>query len=218
MRMAGSTSSSSTGPLSRAFRAAARRPIIFIETRRDGTFEDVTAKAGLIANRLGAGRVRRGLRQRRLRRSVRDVLGTEPPVPQSRQRHVRRRDGRRGAHGREHAGGARGVPFSITIATAAWTCLRPITSTSISPRRLSRSPACAATRAFPSRAGRRAFGAGRTCCTATRARARSRMSPIAPALPTPRAPTASASARWISTTTGGSISTSPTTRIQARCI
>jgi len=36
----------------------------------DGTFTDVTAKAGLTHNRLGPGRVRRRLRQRRLRRSV----------------------------------------------------------------------------------------------------------------------------------------------------
>ena len=53
--------------------------------QRDGTFEDMTANAGL-TRRLGPGRVRRRLRQRRLRRSLRDLLGAEPPVPEQRQR------------------------------------------------------------------------------------------------------------------------------------
>ena len=41
--------------------------------------------------RLGAGLLRGRLRQRRLRRSVRQLLGTERPVPQQRRRHVHRR-------------------------------------------------------------------------------------------------------------------------------
>ena len=36
------------------------------KNNRDGTFTDVTAKAGLLGSRLGAGRLRRGLQQRRL--------------------------------------------------------------------------------------------------------------------------------------------------------
>ena len=168
--------------------------------------------------RVGAGGVRRGLRQRRLRRSVRHVLGTEPSLPQSRQQHLRRRDCRHGARRRPSPGGVRGAPSSTTIATAAWTCSRPITSTSISPRRPFPSLASVDTRASPSRAGRRGFREGRTCCTATRARARSRMCPTGPASPARRAPTGSASARSISTTTAGSICMSPTTRIPVRCI
>ena len=145
----------------------------------------MTGKAGLIADRLGAGRVRRRLRQRRLRRSVRDVLGTEPPVSQSRRRHLRRRDAwPRGSRPRS-AAGAPGAPSSTTIATAASICSPPTTSTSISTRRRCPSRACAATRAFPSRADRRGCPAARTCSIATRATARSTTSPIAPASPRP---------------------------------
>ena len=43
--------------------------------RRDGTYEDVTAKSGIVADRMGAGGVQRRLRQRRPRRSVRDRTG-----------------------------------------------------------------------------------------------------------------------------------------------
>jgi hypothetical protein len=45
--------------------------------RGDGTFEDVTARSGL-----GAGSLRGRLRQRRLHRPRRDLLGAEPALPQ----------------------------------------------------------------------------------------------------------------------------------------
>ena len=48
----------------------------------DGTFTDVTAKSGLDRYRLGPGRLRRRLRQRRLPRPVRHRLRQEPPLPQ----------------------------------------------------------------------------------------------------------------------------------------
>ena len=43
--------------------------------RRDGTFEDVTTRGGARPHRLGPGRLRRRLRQRRRRGPVRHVLG-----------------------------------------------------------------------------------------------------------------------------------------------
>ena len=73
------------------FPPARSRPATCIATSGDGTFEDVTATAGLASAGLGTGRLRRRLRQRRLRRSVRHLLGPEPSVPQSRRRHVRGR-------------------------------------------------------------------------------------------------------------------------------
>ena len=57
----------------------------------DGTFTDVTHKAGLDVGTVRHGRGRRRLRQRRLRRSVRHRHGPEPSLPQQRQRNVHRR-------------------------------------------------------------------------------------------------------------------------------
>ena len=54
----------------------------------DGTFTDVTDKAGLTRSRLGAGVLRGRLRQRWVRRRVRDLLGAARPVSQQRERHV----------------------------------------------------------------------------------------------------------------------------------
>ena len=48
--------------------------------RGDGTFEDVTARSGLGRERLGPGRVRGRLRQRRARGPLRHVLRPEPAV------------------------------------------------------------------------------------------------------------------------------------------
>ena len=139
--------------------------------RRDGTFEDVTAKAGLTQSGWGQGACagdydndgfddlfvtywgQNRLYRNRGNGTFEDVTAAPGSRPRS-------------------PGGARGAPSSTTIATAAWTCSRPTTSTSISPRRPFPSRACAATRASPSRAGRRGFREERTCCTATRARAR----------------------------------------------
>ena len=57
--------------------------------RGDGTFVDVTDKAG-VGYRAGAWGRRRRLRQRRLGRSLRHLLRPEPAVPQQRRRHVHR--------------------------------------------------------------------------------------------------------------------------------
>ena len=68
---------------------------------RDGTFTDVTKKAGLTHSGWGQGVLRRRLRQRRLRRSLRHLLGPQRPLPQQRRRHVHRRvrEGRSGGLG-----------------------------------------------------------------------------------------------------------------------
>ena len=52
------------------------------KNNRDGTFTDVTAKAGLDPLWLGTGRLHRRLRQRRLRRSVRHLLRQERSLSQ----------------------------------------------------------------------------------------------------------------------------------------
>ena len=65
----------------------------------DGTFTDVTEKAGVTghaAEPLRHGRRGRRLRQRRLRRSLRHRLRRQHALPQQRRRHVRGRDARAG--------------------------------------------------------------------------------------------------------------------------
>ena len=52
------------------------------KNNRDGTFTDVTEKAGLESGRLGQWRLRRRLQQRRLRRHLLHVLRTESTLPQ----------------------------------------------------------------------------------------------------------------------------------------
>ena len=77
----------------------ARKPTSYLfHNNRDGTFTDVTREGRADPLRLGPGLLRRRLRQRRLRRSVRHLLGPQRPVPQQRRRHVHRRlgKGRRG--------------------------------------------------------------------------------------------------------------------------
>ena len=64
--------------------------------RGDGTFEDMTARVRAGRERLGPGRVRRRLRQRRTRGPVRHVLRPEPALSQQRRRHVRGRHRARG--------------------------------------------------------------------------------------------------------------------------
>ena len=54
------------------------------KNNRDGTFTDVTAKAGLSHSRLGPGRLHRRLRQRRLRRFIRNLLRQERSLSQQR--------------------------------------------------------------------------------------------------------------------------------------
>ena len=138
---AGSTSSSSTAPASRPPCGATPTSYLF-HNNRDGTFTDVTQKAGLTAFRLGSGLLRRRLRQRRLRRSVRQLLGPQRPVSQQRRRHVHRRVRESRRRRAADSAGAPAAASSTTIATAISICSSPATSTSIRRRR--RAPAAAA--------------------------------------------------------------------------
>ena len=58
--------------------------------RRNGSFEDVDGQGRPHVYRMGTRSLRGRLRQRRRRRPLRDVLGTEPALSQPRQRDVRR--------------------------------------------------------------------------------------------------------------------------------
>ena len=58
---------------------------------RDGTFTDVTEKAGVAGGRLRHGRRRRRLRWRRLPRSLRHAIRPQHSLSQQRRRHVHRR-------------------------------------------------------------------------------------------------------------------------------
>ena len=87
------------------------------KNNRDGTFTDVTERRPR-PHRLGHGRLRGRLRQRRLGRFVLLLLGPQRAVAQQRRRHLHRchqkgRDSMRSA-----SAGARAAPGSITIATA----------------------------------------------------------------------------------------------------
>ena len=84
------------------------------------------------AHRLGIRGGGRRLQQRRLRRSVRHLLGPKRSLPQQRRRHVHRRDeaSRPAAAGRR--AGARAARSSITIAMACSICSSPTTSSSTS--------------------------------------------------------------------------------------
>ena len=96
--------------------------------RGNGTFDDVTP-GRVWRSPGGARRLRRRLRQRRLRRSLCHVLGAESPVPQSRQRHVRGRHRPRGAVTTTRWGA--GCAFVDSTATACSICSPPTTSISI---------------------------------------------------------------------------------------
>ena len=63
------------------------------KNNRDGTFTDVTEKAGLDPHGLGLGGHGGRLRQRRLRRPVHHLLRPERALPQQRRRHLHGRDG-----------------------------------------------------------------------------------------------------------------------------
>ena len=98
---------------------------------RDGTFTDVTAKAGLDRRRLGLRSLRRRLQQRRLRRSLHHLLRPEPPLSQQRRRHFYRCH-RESRPARFHAlASARAARLSITTATDCSICSSPTTSRSI---------------------------------------------------------------------------------------
>ena len=186
--------------------------------RRDGTFEDVTAKSGIDADRLGAGGVRRRLRQRRRTTICSSRLGPEPPLSQPRRRHVRGRDGGRGP-GDEEAALGRGLRVPR---------LRPRRPPRSVRRQLhrfrSRLRAGARVRPVPLQGHPGRVRAARTDRRQERAVSQHRQGHVRgrvrsrPASRARAAPTASASARSTSTTTAGSTCTSPTTRIRARCI
>ena len=77
--------------------------------------------------RLGPGLLRRRLRQRRLRRSVRHLLGPQRALSQQRRRHVHRRL-REGRRRRVADGaGARAAASSTTTATVTSICSSPTT-------------------------------------------------------------------------------------------
>ena len=124
---AASTCSSPTAPRSTTRCRPARRPdksdpMYWNRLYRqspDGTFTDVTEKAGLTrhaAEPLRHGRRRRRLRQRRLRRPLRHRLRRQHALSQQRRRHLRRRDDSGPAS--RPAGGARAPDSSTTTTTA----------------------------------------------------------------------------------------------------
>ena len=85
------------------------RPASYLfHNNRDGTFTDVTKKAGLTHSGWGQALLRRGLRQRRLRRSLRLLLGAQRPLPEQRRRHIHRCVGESG-RGRVAGGLGRGL-------------------------------------------------------------------------------------------------------------
>ena len=73
-------------------------PVLY-RNRGDGTFEDVTQKAGLLRGGWGVGVTRRRLRQRRLGGPLPDQPRPGRAVPQQRRRHLHRRH-REGRHPR----------------------------------------------------------------------------------------------------------------------
>ena len=94
---------------------------------RDGTFTDVTTEGGLDPFRLGPGVLRRRLRQRRLRRSLRHVLGAQRPLSQQRRRHVHRRLGKGRRRGIGNTSGAQAAVSWTTTVTVIWICSSPAT-------------------------------------------------------------------------------------------
>ena len=184
----------------------------------DGTFEDVTAKAGVRRDRLGTRCHRRRLRQRRRRGSVRHLLRAESPVSQQRRRQLHRGHRRRRSEERARALGHGRRLHRLRSRRPSRPFRRQL------HRSRSRHGADARLRAVPlqRRPGRlRTTGSARREERALsqqgrrhlRRRVRTHGHPQGQ-----RAPTASASAPSTSTTTAGRISTWRTTRIQARSI
>ena len=85
------------------------------------------AKGGPDPFGLGTGLLRRRLRQRRLRRSVRQLLGPERSLSEQRQWHVHRRDRTRGRRRSRRINGVRAVVSWTSIATATSICSSPAT-------------------------------------------------------------------------------------------
>ena len=106
---AGSTSTWSTRRPSRPHPTPRGARSELWRNRGDGTFADVTEKAGVGSTRLGHGCGGRRFRQRRPDRSLRDLLRTEPPLSEQWRRHVHRRhrQGRRRRSALVHRRGLR---------------------------------------------------------------------------------------------------------------
>ncbi len=113
--------------------AQTHQPSLPQQSRRHLHRRDREGRPG--RRRLGPGRLCRRLRQRRLRRSIRNRLWQESPLPQPGQRHLSR-SGRRSRRCRHRQGvGHRLLPSSTTIATASWTSWSPTMFISIWPAR-----------------------------------------------------------------------------------
>ncbi len=180
---------------------------------------------------LGAGLLRRRLRQRRLRRSLRDLLGAQRPLSQQRRRHVHRRvrKGRRCRVGKRL--GRRLRLSRLRPRRPSRFLRRQLRELRSRQKRRSRaSRRTAATTRSRSRAGRWALPAAPTSSTAIAATARSPTSPKPLASPGPEvrprwcsstttggrpAPTGWARPSRTSTTTAGRTSTSPATARRA---
>ena len=100
------------------------------KNNRDGTFTDVTEKAGPVSHRIRVRRDGRRLQQRRFRGSVHHRLGPERALSQQRRRHVHRCHERSRAAECQTALRVPDAPSWITIATAGWICSFPTTSSS----------------------------------------------------------------------------------------
>ena len=87
---------------------AGQEPVSHLfKNNRDGTFTDVTMKAGVAHARLGQGRMRRRLRQRWIRRSVRDLFWERTPsttITGTEHLRTSARSGRRGEGNRWNTG------------------------------------------------------------------------------------------------------------------
>ena len=103
--------------------------------RRDGTFEDVTAKSGIVQTGWGQAACSGDYDNDGADDLFVTVVGTEPSLPQPGRRHVRRRDRSAPGSRRRRRAGARAAPSSTTTATAGSISSPRTTSISTSPPR-----------------------------------------------------------------------------------
>ena len=101
--------------------------------RGDGTFEDVTARAGLAASGWGQGACTGDYDNDGREDLFVTYWGQNRLYRNTGRRHVRRRDEQRRRRRATACAGARGAPSSTTTATASSISSPPTTSTSISP-------------------------------------------------------------------------------------
>ena len=107
---------------------------------RDGTFTDVTKRAGVERSGWGQGVCAGRLRQRRPHRSVRHILGTQRSVSEYRATEHSQIKLKPPVCGARAIAGAAGAHFSTTIATDCLICSSRTTSTSTSRVHQSRAP------------------------------------------------------------------------------